>query len=185
MPRSSAITSAATLVLLAAGALAGACGSVASIEGSGRAGSETRAVSGVDRVQVEGVGTLVVTQGDVESLTIHADDNLLRDLRSDVANGELQLGPRPRIGGISPRTPIEYDLTVKRLRSVHLEGAAEARSSHLDTDQLQLHVEGAGRTDLSGLTAQALTVHLQHGLPLRATRQQPSATATHARLHAV
>src|SRR5262249_24541080 len=57
-------------------------GRVDVVRGSGNVKSESRDVRDFDRVGVSGVGTLTITQGSTESLTIQAEDNLLPLLRS-------------------------------------------------------------------------------------------------------
>ena len=152
-----AVTAAAGLAAVAL--LGGACGLPSLVVGSGNARTESRQVSGVERVTVHGTGTLLLRQGDAEALTIRADDNILPRLRSTVGDGQLDLGPTG--GDIQPRTPIEYDLTVRTLRSLHLEGSVDATSDHLSTQQLELHVEGSGGMNLADLAATAVSAHLQ------------------------
>ena len=70
------------MVALVAALVAVACGAGAPVGGAPVAGSGTvvlasRPVSGVREVQLAGAGTLFVTQGAGEALTIEAEDNLL------------------------------------------------------------------------------------------------------------
>src|SRR5687767_8419257 len=61
------------------------------ITGSGRVTSETRAVSGITAIALEGLGEVVVQQGATEGLIIEAEDNLLPLITSTVENGTLRL----------------------------------------------------------------------------------------------
>ena len=54
------------------------------VTGSGRVTSETRAVSGITRVALEGMGEVVIQEGAAESLTIEAEDNILPLITSAV-----------------------------------------------------------------------------------------------------
>ncbi len=58
-----------------------ACG-LRTIQGSGDVITESRDVSGFDSVSLTGIGRVIITQGDKESLTIEADDNLLEYITS-------------------------------------------------------------------------------------------------------
>ncbi len=96
------------------------------VQGSGNVKTESREVQGFDLVEVAGVGSLTITQGATEALTIQAEDNLLPRLRSTVQNGTLQLGPSPG-SEIGPTRPTRYDLKVKQLRAIGLSGVPTRR----------------------------------------------------------
>ena len=64
------------LLILLLPFLLSACG-LDILDGSGDVISESREVSDFNRVVFGGVGELQLTQGDQESLTVTADDNLL------------------------------------------------------------------------------------------------------------
>ena len=100
-----------SLLLAIALALAG-CG-IETVRGSGKVISETRSVSGFDSVAMSGSGKLVIEQGETESLTITADDNLLPRLPAEVRGGELHLG-RTGLVNLAPTQEIVY--TVRNVR---------------------------------------------------------------------
>ena len=62
------------------------------IKGSGNVITESREVSGFNGVSHTGIGRVTITQGDTESLTIQADDNLMEYITSEVKNDTLELG---------------------------------------------------------------------------------------------
>lgn len=147
------------------------------VQGSGSVKSESRQVQGFDRVQIAGVGTLTITQGSAEALTVQAEDNLLPRLRSDVQDGALLLAPSPGTI-IRPTRPIRYDLTVKQLRAIAVSGAAEVGGGGLDAGQLTLDVSGACRMNLTRLTASALTVRLSGSSSVTVSGQAPQQTVS-------
>jgi Putative auto-transporter adhesin, head GIN domain len=155
------MTAVRALLLLAALALA-ACqvdvGPTHLVRGSGVERTETRQVHDFDRVALDGLGTLTITQGTTEALTVQAEDNVLPLLHSDVEGGTLRLGPRD--AAIDPTRPIRYDLTLKRLTGLEVTGAAQVRSAAIQSDQLAVKVTGAGRVDVDRLTASSLTVEI-------------------------
>lgn len=146
------------------------------VQGSGNVRTEARQVQGFDEVQLNGLGTLVITQGSTEALTVQAEDNLLPRLRSQVSGGTLRLGPQ----GVAmrPTKPIRYELTVKQLRGIEVTGAAGVQTASLEADQLALKVTGAGTLDLRRLTASILTVDVTGGGDVAVSGQVPRQTVT-------
>ena len=69
----------------------GACDTLRVIEGSGDVVTETRAVSGFDRVILGGIGELTLIQGEEESLEIEAEDNILPQITTEVRDGTLTI----------------------------------------------------------------------------------------------
>jgi hypothetical protein len=53
------------------------------VNGSGQTKSETRTVSGFTGIELSGTGEVTIEQGDAESLTVEADDNVLPALTSE------------------------------------------------------------------------------------------------------
>jgi hypothetical protein len=123
--------------------------------GSGTPKTESRAVSGFTQVALEGSGTLSLRQGDSESLTVTADDNLLADVQTTVSGGRLTLSQH----GFTlyfPRTPVRYDLTVKDLTALEISGSGNATATSLHTTDLRLEISGSGSLTLSGLSLTTL-----------------------------
>jgi hypothetical protein len=147
------------------------------IQGSGNVRTESRDVHGFDAVALSGVGTLAVTQGSSEALTIQAEDNVLPRLRSDVQNGTLQLGPRPATE-INVTRPIRYDLTVRQLSSISATGAAAVQASSLSAGQLAVSMTGASHADLGHVTATSLTVVVTGSGEVTVAGQAPVQTVT-------
>ena len=142
------------LLVSALGALLGGCvdlnwSSGPGIRGSGNLISGTRQVSQFDRVSVSGSGRLSIIQGERESLTIEAEDNLLPLIKSDVSGGLLKLGPENV--NLKPTRTIRYQLQLKDLRELHLSGAMEAESQSIKTDRLQLSISGSGKIQVPKL----------------------------------
>ncbi|NTV64839.1 MAG: DUF2807 domain-containing protein [Oscillochloris sp.] len=136
----------AALVLIVALLLA-ACATA--VRGSGKVVTESRPVSDISAVVLDGVGTLYITQGDQEALTITADDNLLPLIGAEVRAGTLVLGPKSgtALNGV---TKLTYQLTVKELRGLEVNGAAEVDAQNLQADQLRVKISGAGDCTATG-----------------------------------
>ncbi|HYW23012.1 MAG TPA: head GIN domain-containing protein [Terriglobales bacterium] len=134
-------------------------GPFAGTVGSGNVKSESRDVHDFDRVELAGIGTLTITQGSTEALTIKAEDNLLSKIGSVVHGGTLTLAPVSNTY-LRPTKPILYDLTVKQLKAIHVSGAGDAAAAGLTADQLDLGVSGSGTLSTSRIMPSTLMVNL-------------------------
>ena len=125
------------------------------IRGSGNIISETREVSGFNKVQLDGAGTLTISKGDAESLQIEADDNVLPELTSNVTGNTLVLGIQEnwwqRV--VIPSQGINYVLTVTDLSDITINGAADLNLDGFETDTLTIEINGAGKISVTDLTA--------------------------------
>jgi hypothetical protein len=117
--------------------------------GSGNVITETRQVSGFDRIRFRGSGRIIVDQTGVESLTVEAEDNIVPLLRSDVENGVLILGLRPGTRIVAYR-PIVFRLTVKQLTGIEASGSGSTEVNRLDTQRFVFDGNGSGKARLSG-----------------------------------
>ena len=130
--------------------------------------TETREVSGFDRVALAGFGDLVLTQGEEESLTIEASPEILERIKTEVKDGQLTIrfvrnwvdwiGDVLASGFAGMR--IRYDLTVKELAALAMTGAGRVQVDNLKTDHLALELRGAGQVIAASLEAEGLEVDL-------------------------
>jgi len=132
------------------------------IGGSGSVVTEDRPVSDFNRVSLTGVGEVIIAQGEEESLTVRADDNIMRYIKTEVKNGTLILGFTDEVKNkrIRPSKRIKFNLSVKDVTGLDISGAGDVNVASLDTDRLEIVVGGAGDVSLSSLTAEELVVHL-------------------------
>lgn len=119
------------------------------VSGSGQVASETRQVSGFTGIDLSGVGEVIIEQGESESLTIEADDNVLPVLTSEVEDAVLRLGRKPRTT-VTTRNPIRFRVTLKDLNSIALSGSGSVSAENLRVDALRVDVSGSGTTNLAG-----------------------------------
>jgi hypothetical protein len=115
----------------------------------------TRNVSGFDRVSLQGIGTLVIEQGESESLTIDAEERVLRRIETAVQDGTLYIRPDR---GFRTREEIVYSLTVDDLTGIELSGAGQAQMRRLETGALSLTLSGAGALAIEELIADTLDI---------------------------
>lgn len=144
-------------ILIIVGFLLSACQipfvNVSVVRGSGDITSESRDVEPFNEIRLEGAGQLVITQGDTPSLEISAEDNIIDELTSEVVDDTLILGYRDQSWRrtVIPTEVIRYTLTVTDLVNITLNGAGEATMEELDTESLEVAINGAGRIDINEL----------------------------------
>jgi hypothetical protein len=129
------------------------------VNGSGQVRTESRTVRDFKSVDLTGVGTLVITQGSTEALTIEAEDNLLPVLTSEVRNGRLTLGARDHTI-IRPTKPIRYTLAVKNLEAIDISGSGDVQAATLKSDRFKVEISGSGNATIDRLTATTLTANI-------------------------
>jgi hypothetical protein len=134
--------------------------------GSGDIIEEERNVGGFDEILVTGVGTVIVTQGDAESMTIETDDNLMKYIVTEVDGDTLEIGftrdTAFSSGGgrkvLEPSEGFIFRISVTDLTAITLSGAARVEVDKLKTDSLNVVLSGAGDVDLDDLNADSLDV---------------------------
>lgn len=129
------------------------------ITGSGKVVTRQVEVSNFDAVLLSSIGDLTISQGDTESLTIEAEDNILAVLTQRVRGGQLELGAQPNTT-ITPTQPIRYTLVVKDLSKLELSGLGNASMDGLTAGRLELNISGSGNMDLSNLKADDVRVSI-------------------------
>ena len=129
------------------------------IQGSGKIVTESVDVSGFDRISLDGSANVYIKQGQAESLTVEADDNILPLLESTVQAGELVLTTKPN-QSINPSKPIVYRITVKELSGISLRGSGSFFVSPVESNAMDISVLGSGDINLEDLTTEKLSLTL-------------------------
>jgi Putative auto-transporter adhesin, head GIN domain len=120
--------------------------------------SESRKVKNFNRVHCR-FGELIITQGDRESLTITAEDRILSQMVSEVRDSTLYLYPQNQTPFVTFER-VKFELTVKNLDELNLDGVVWVKADQLETDRLQLEATGSAQIDINDLKANALKVDL-------------------------
>lgn len=125
------------------------------IQGSGKVVQENRDVNGFNEVNFAGSGELNLQQGNKESLTVAADDNLLPYIRTEVSGGKLVIGIQRGVS-VSPSKPIRYTLVVRTLDALELSGSGKTRAGPLHSGDFSVHLSGSGDIVMEALDAATL-----------------------------
>ena len=116
---------------------------------------EVREVHDFHAVTLDGVGTLVITQGDTEALTIEAEPHVLERIETIVESGTLHIRPD---ASFETDQPVLYSLTVLQLDRIEATGAGQVEMASLTAGNLAIAASGSGRISLFGLNAEMLFV---------------------------
>jgi hypothetical protein len=129
------------------------------IQGSGELTTQDFQVSDFDRLNFSGVGNIIITQGETESLRVEAESNVIERLEITSGGKRLKIGFKNNFFNIIPTKPINFYLSVKDLREISISGVGSIKCDNLTTDDLSIDSSGAGSIDMD-LTTTVLEVAL-------------------------
>jgi len=115
--------------------------------------TEERPVSGFDRVRLNGMGELTITQGDDEGLTIEAEESILPLIETEVRDERLTIGYWRQMGGLRPTLPIQFALRLRRLSVLVISGSGGVRSHSILAERMEVLITGSGSVHLDELMA--------------------------------
>lgn len=116
------------------------------VRGSGNIEKEERDVSGFDEVSFTGMGNLIITQGEEESLLVEADDNILPLIETNVFGDRLTIGYKWGYN-VMPASNTKFYLNIVDINKISLSGAGKIDCESLKTDKLDFELSGAGDID--------------------------------------
>jgi hypothetical protein len=119
--------------------------------GSGVLVTESSSLAAFDAVSVSGAVWVEVRQGDTDSVSITAEDNILPMLSAEVQGGRLVLGPRPD-AQLSPTELVVFRVICRcsDLREIVASGASQVIVEGIDSEQLEVALSGASIASASG-----------------------------------
>ena len=132
---------------------------VGCVQGSGNVVTREEPVSPFTGIQLQGRGTLVLTQGDDEGLVIEAEDNIMKHITSEVENGQLHI----KLGNtlfLRTTKPVVYHVHVQNIEQITLAGSCGvSATTPIRAPKLEMSVAGASDMELS-LDTDTLLVNL-------------------------
>lgn len=145
-------------------------------KGSGHVVTESRNVRDFTVIEVSYPAQVMIRQGETESLTIEAEDNVIADLRTDVINGTLEIDALNRRLHVAPTKPVKIIITVKDLARLHFQSAGTVQLENLKTDDLNVFLDGAGTLTLNQVQLQSLDCNLNGAGTIKASGEVNSMT---------
>jgi hypothetical protein len=114
--------------------------------------TEQREVSRFNRVDFRGVGRLILTQGEKQSVTVTAAEVVLPHVRTNVRDGVLIVSLRWWPGmllRIADMKTLEVQLIVEELAGLKISGAGVVQSREkIQVKEMDIHLSGAGEISL-------------------------------------
>lgn len=134
-----------------------ACGDRVHETGNGTITEETRNVGAFFKLDIEGNYDIVLQEGSNPLVTIQTDENLHQYIETSLDGQTLKVR---NIENVEPTEGTKLIITYQRIEQIKLGGAAKlSNRGILNTDELNLRVEGAGVVNLN-LQAQELELRL-------------------------
>jgi hypothetical protein len=154
----------AVLLTVALSIMACRIGTLPSVVGQGVRGSgdvveETREIAGVDGVELATLGELEIEVGEVESLRIEAEDNLLPYLKTEVRAGTLTISSQSGVN-LRPTRPVRYFLVVSELESIKLSSSGDAVAPDLEAGRFTVRISSSGDLRMGDLVADAVNIEI-------------------------
>jgi hypothetical protein len=123
---------------------------------------ETRAVSGFNKIEIEGQANVILRQGTAEGLTLDASAQALQSIKSVVRDRTLFVEINEQrhwwdwmVGGATTRTP-RITIDFVKLDSIEAAGVVRVEVASLKTDDLRLDFAGACSMRIGDLQASRL-----------------------------
>ncbi len=121
----------------------------AKVQGSGNVVSETREVSGITSISLEGSADVNVKFGTEESLVIKGEDNIIFLIETNVQNHKLIIKTKPLMTYTATQ-PVVVNVTVTSLNGVSISGSGNIAVSGYSGDSLTLSLPGSGNIIADG-----------------------------------
>ena len=122
--------------------------------------TEERDITGFTAVSFAGSGDLYLTQGDEESLTVEADDDVMSSIVTEVENGVLHLHRKKTSNwrGWFDDDEVRYDLTFTTLDSLRIAGSGDAFAGRIEGADLKITISGSADVNIDELEVDSLEI---------------------------
>ncbi len=117
------------------------------LQGSGVTATQTRTVPSFSEIDLAGASAINVQVGDVQTVVVHADDNLIERVTTEVRDGTLVV---EETGRFSTSSPLTVDVTVPTLAAVTLSGSGHVRVAGVRAGDFTVRVSGSGQMIVAG-----------------------------------
>jgi hypothetical protein len=150
-----------SIAILLFALLASGCG-YQIVAGSGNVVTENREVSGFHAVTLAGIGDVILTQGQTESLSIEAEDNLIPYFEIKVEAGTLVIGIKPANIGVNlqPTRPVKFYVSLPEIQAITVAGSGTLQAGDLQSADFHISLLGSGNISTGNLAAGAVNIDL-------------------------
>lgn len=127
------------------------------VKGSGKIVTKEIAISSFDQLNVKGIFSVLLTQGNKEEVRIEADDNIQQYFEVNNDGSKLNIGMKKDVN-FEGELKLKVYVTFKKLKSMELKTIGNVTSSeNLNFEDLQITNKSVGSIDLK-MTVQTLNV---------------------------
>lgn len=124
---------------------------VLSIAATAQADEQVRNAPAFTSVSVQGPISVTVDAGKAQSLTVRGDARFIRDVTTDVVDGELRVRMRDKDSKYTTtKGEQRIVITMPALRAFAVEGAGEVKLNQIRGERLDVSYRGAGSMDING-----------------------------------
>jgi Putative auto-transporter adhesin, head GIN domain len=120
------------------------------VRGSGVPATQARTVPSFGAIDLTGSSSITVHVGSRQTVIVHADDNLINRVTTDVRDGVLVVSER---GSFSSNLPMSVDVTVPTLAAARLTGSGTIAAEGVTGRTFTAEVPGSGLLTVSGTVA--------------------------------
>ena len=118
------------------------------IYGSGKLITQTRSVPECSALKIINTGNVYLTQGDEQSVSILADDNIIDKVITTRDNGTLWVGLE---NGSYSNVTVKIYVSLKNVTGLFIEGAGNIQTeNNISSENMICNVNGAGNITLTG-----------------------------------
>jgi len=117
----------------------------------------------VTRIHKNGSSELYITQGDEEYVKVTTDRETLPEVEARVKGNTLYLGKKDSSHNWFFKTvtpPVRFDVQVKQLNQIRLNGSGHTFTDDLDVGKLKLNQSGSGKIEMKSLRAEDFTLSI-------------------------
>ena len=109
--------------------------------------TQTRAIAPFTRIEAAGAMDITIRAGEDQRVAVTTAQDRLADVTTTVEDGTLLIEMEK---GSWRRTGLSVDIAMDRLDGLVISGAADIEATGVDSDELELVVNGAGDVTISG-----------------------------------
>ena len=126
---------------------------------------ESRPVSGFCGLRFRAVGKIILTQGETESLVIHADPEVRSRIHTEITDGVLVISYnsdwRDWTGiNFIDKGVTTFNLSMKEINSITISGVGNLDSASVASEALSLSVSGPATITIGNVTANTLAIEM-------------------------
>ncbi len=133
-------------VLCLATAVMSSCDDQMCIKGEGPVEQRELQLQPFDAIDANGDFKVYITQGSPQKVEVKGESNILSDLRTDIESGTWKIAHR---SCVRRSETVEVYITLPEVSALRLNGSGRISASNtLETEELQLDLNGSGRMNL-------------------------------------